>query len=168
MPVTSRDIRTEQPPVFVPSGDAPSTRQTGDTRPVDAQPTQPVDTQAPTVTTEAPTRTKVAKRGGFLRTLIAAAAVAGAVIAAAIGGSFIKDNVQPPGLSPVAPIEAPLPTAPGQLPDANAPPGDNGGQVDGPVRGPTLPGAVNGTPTAPDTFSPFTIRLPDSVQTPNR
>ncbi len=167
MPVTPRDIRSDQS-AYVPPQDSPvQGARTDAVRAVDAPDTRPVDTQAPTVQADAPTRTKVAKRGGLLRTLIAAAAVAGAVIAATIGGAFLKDNVQPTELTPVAPIEAPLPTAPGQLPDANAPPGQQG-EVDTPVRGPTLPGAVNGGTTEPQVFSPWQIRVPDQVQAPNR
>ncbi len=172
MPVTPRDSGSIDRQPFVPGRDANiDAQQPVADAPVTA-PVQPADTQDATTKADAPARTQATKKTGFFRKLLIGAAVVGTMIAAAIGGSYVARNITETQINnPVAPIEAPLPTAPGTLPDGQAPPSQPG-EVDVPVRGPTLPGANGGGVTLPDGSNlqpredfaprnPITIRIPD-------
>ncbi|MEQ8276207.1 MAG: hypothetical protein RMA76_24580 [Deltaproteobacteria bacterium] len=172
MPVTPRDSGSIDHQPFVPGRDA----NVGAQQPVaDAPATgavQTADAQDATTKADAPARTQATRKTGFFRKLLIGAAVVGTMIAAAVGGSYIARNIAETQINnPVAPIEAPLPTAPGTLPDGQAPPGEPG-EVDVPVRGPTLPGVNGGGATLPDGSTlqpredftprnPITIRIPD-------
>lgn len=116
-------------------------------------------------------RTKAAGQSSVIGKLVKGAAAIGLAIAVAVGGMFALQqtrDAQPQ--PPVAPIEVPADLAPGTLPDSTGPPADgtnNGGQVDSPVRTPTLP--ESGQTGQPDqlerpVFTPFQLQGPDGAQ----
>lgn len=177
MPITPRDSTTQDaPPIAygaIGASQTPVNTQAADVSPTTpvASPA-PVDTQAPTVKNDGDSpRAKTTGRTGLLRKIIIGAGVLAIAVAAAVGIGVVNNLDRAP-VSPVAPINTPVEVHPGGLPNGQAPPGANEtqpGEVDVPVRGPTLPGsgAIDTQPeTTPRTVSPFEIRLPDNQVSP--